>query len=188
MFDCDGTLADTMPTHYLAWVAMLADHGIEFPEAQFYALGGMPTEGIIRLLAAEQGVAVGDVAAMSHDKEQRYLAMIERVRPHPSVLGIAARHRGVLPMGVGSGGEHWLVERTLAAIGATGWFDAIVGADETERHKPDPDVFLEVAHRLRVPASGCVVFEDTDLGLEAARRAGMLGVDVRPLIAFETAG
>jgi beta-phosphoglucomutase-like phosphatase (HAD superfamily) len=185
VFDCDGTLADTMPTHYRAWVAMLADHGLVFPEPQFYALGGMPTEGIIRLLALEQGVEVHDVTAMSHDKERRYLAMIDHVKAHPSVLDIAARYRGVLPLGVGSGGERWIIDRTLNAIGAADWFDAIVGADDTERHKPEPDVFLEVARRLSVPPASCVVFEDTDLGLEAARRAGMVGVDVRPLIAAE---
>ena len=57
IFDCDGTLADTMPAHYRAWTAMLGRYGIPFPETRFYAIGGMPTAQIIRLLAAEAGVA-----------------------------------------------------------------------------------------------------------------------------------
>ncbi len=63
------------------------------------------------------------------------------------------------------------------------WFDAIVGAEDTERHKPEPDVFLEAARRLGLEPAGCVVFEDSDLGLEAAARAGMAGVDIRDWLA-----
>jgi len=60
-----------------------------------------------------------------------------------------------------------------------GWFDAVVTAEDTKRHKPEPDVFLEAARRLEVPAESCLVYEDSDLGLEAARRAGMKGIDIR---------
>ena len=90
------------------------------------------------------------------------------------------RYRGVLPMAVASGGHRLGRHETLAAIGILDWFDAIVGADDTERHKPEPDAFLEAARRLGVEPAGCVVFEDAELGLEAARRAHMLPVDIRP--------
>ena len=88
--------------------------------------------------------------------------------------------RHVLPMAVASGGYRAVVERTLSFIGVAEWFAAVVCAEDTPRHKPEPDVFLEAARRLGVAPAGCVVFEDTDIGLEAARRAGMTGVDVRP--------
>lgn len=182
IFDCDGTLADTMPVHYRAWVAMLADHGLVFPEAQFYGLAGMPSHSIIRLLAAEQGVVLPDgaVEEMVVDKEQRYVEVIDQVQPVPEVLAIAERYRGELPMAVASGGERWVVHRTLDAIGLLDWFGAIVGAEDTERHKPEPDVFLEAARRLGAEPGSCAVFEDSDLGLEAGRRAGMTALDVRP--------
>ena len=180
IFDCDGTLADTMPVHYRAWTAMLDEHGLEFPEPQFYALGGMPSHRIIDLLADEQGIAVTDAETMGRDKERRYVELLDHVGPVGAVVGIAARYRGVLPMAVASGGEGWVVRRTLSTIGVLDWFDALVGAEDTVLHKPEPDVFLEAARRLDVDSSRCVVFEDTDLGLEAARRAGMEGVDVRP--------
>ena len=180
IFDCDGTLADTMPVHFLAWTAMLGEHGIAFAEATFYAMGGMPSERIIRQLAHEQQVVVGDVTAMVDDKESRFLDMIERVQPILPVVSIAAAHRGVLPMAVASGGEQRIVRRTLGIIGVDDWWDAIVGAEDTERHKPEPDVFLEAARRIGVEAAECVVFEDTEMGLEAGRRAGMHTVDVRP--------
>lgn len=180
IFDCDGTLADTMPTHYRAWLAMLGRYGIPFPEDRFYGLGGMPTDRIISLLAADAGVAVTDVGAMARDKEVLYLELLAEVRPVAPVLAIAERHRTRLPMAVASGGERYVVEKTLRSIGAFDWFDAIVGAEDTERHKPEPDVFLEAARRIGAEPAGCVVFEDTEFGLEAARRAGMVGVDVRP--------
>jgi beta-phosphoglucomutase-like phosphatase (HAD superfamily) len=180
IFDCDGTLADTMPLHYVAWHTMLAEHGIEFPEATFYSLGGMPSDAIIRHLSAEQGVAVVDVRAMVVDKEARYIEVLDQVVRIDSVVEIARRHRGVLPMAVASGGERWVVERTLQTIGVYDWFAATVTFEDTDRHKPEPDVFLEAARRLGVEAHACVVFEDSEFGFEAARRAGMVGVDVRP--------
>ncbi len=181
IFDCDGTLADTMPVHYRAWTAMLDEHGIPFPEDRFYALGGMPTDRIIRLLAADAGVVADDdtVAAMVRRKEDLYLTMLGEVGPVVPVVAVAAAYRGVLPMAVASGGERSVVRRTLEAIGVAEWFAVVVGAEDTERHKPEPDVFLEAARRLGVDPAVCVVFEDTDLGLIAAAAAGMAGVDVR---------
>lgn len=185
IFDCDGTLADTMPVHFRAWTAMLEPHGLAFPEAQFFALAGMPSTRIIDRLAGEQGIVVSaaDVSAMVADKEHRYLSMLHEVQPVPVVLQIASRHRGISPMAVASGGEGWVVRRTLEVIGALDWFDTIVGSEDTELHKPEPDVFLEAARRLGAEPAGCVVFEDSDLGMEAARRAGMHGVDIRLLLA-----
>ncbi len=101
------------------------------------------------------------------------------ILPIAPVAAIAEKYRGRLPIAVASGGEHRVVRHTLAAIGALQWFDAIVAAEDTDRHKPEPDVFLEAASRLGVAAAGCVVFEDSDLGIEAAHRAGMTAVDVR---------
>lgn len=181
IFDCDGTLADTMPIHYRAWTAMLGRHGIPFSEEKFYALGGMPTARIIRLLADECGVTVSDVEAMVAEKEAAFLVQLETVQAVRPVFQIAEQYRGTLPMAVASGGYRNVVRQTLSRIGVIDWFGAIVCAEDTPRHKPEPDVFLEAARQLGVTEpTRCVVFEDTEIGLEAARRAGMLGVDVRP--------
>ena len=185
IFDCDGTLADTMPVHLLAWRSMLTAHGMSFSDERFYGLAGVPSAGIIRVLADEQGVDVSDgaIAAMVIDKEDRYLAMLdadrEIVRPVATVLAVAAAQRGRLPLAVASGGEHRIIRATLSAIDALLWWDAIVGYEDTERHKPEPDVFLEAASRLGVAPAGCIVFEDGDPGIEAAHRAGMTPIDVR---------
>jgi beta-phosphoglucomutase family hydrolase len=179
IFDCDGTLADTMPVHYLAWTAMLGRYGIPFTEKRFYELGGVPTAQIIGILSRESGLAVSDIDRMVYEKESLFLENLHVVRPLEQVVAVASRHRGKLPIAVASGGYRETVTRTLDLLGIRDWFDAMVTAEDTTRHKPEPDVFLEAARRLGVPAENCVVFEDTDIGLEAARRAGMLGVDVR---------
>jgi beta-phosphoglucomutase-like phosphatase (HAD superfamily) len=119
---------------------------------------------------------------MTREKESAFLDFLAEVRPVEPVYRIAEAYRGRLPMAVASGGYGEVVRKTLDAIGVRGWFGAVVTAEDTARHKPDPDVFLEAARRLGVEPAGCVVFEDTDIGLEAARRAGMHRVDVRPWV------
>src|SRR6478672_2408243 len=179
IFDCDGTLADTMPAHHRAWTAMLGRHGISFTEKRFYELGGVPTAQIIRILSAETGVPVTDVDAMVAEKEAAFLAHLHAIQPLEAVVAVAAAYRGRLPMAVASGGYRETITRTLDQLGIRDWFAATVTAEDTARHKPEPDVFLEAARRLGVPPAACVVFEDTDIGLEAAQRAGMASVDVR---------
>ena len=179
IFDCDGTLADTMPIHHRAWVAMLTPHGIPFPPERFYRLGGMPTAQIIAVLSRETGVAVTDVDGMVHAKESAFLDFLHEVGPIAEVVAVAEAYRDRIPMAVASGGYRAVVLQTLAKVGIADWFDAVVCAEDTARHKPEPDVFLEAARRLNVPPETCVVFEDTDIGLDAARRAGMHAIDVR---------
>ena len=180
IFDCDGTLADTMPAHYHAWVEILKPHGVPFPEDRFYSLGGMPTGKILELLFGEAG-KVPDVDALTRQKEAAFVAKVGEIRPIEKVVEVARQARGKTPMAVASGGHRHMVEMTLRQIGILDWFPVIVAAEDTERHKPEPDVFLEAARRMGVPPAACTVYEDTDLGIEAARRAGMRWVDVRRL-------
>jgi HAD superfamily hydrolase (TIGR01509 family) len=180
IFDLDGTLADTMPVHFRAWQEVAQAFHMVFPEERFYALGGVPTRAIAAMLATEQGLAL-DPGIVAHEKEQAVLRRFDEVRPIPAVVEIARRWRASGKIAVASGGGRAMVERTLRQIGLRDWFEVVVAAEDTARHKPEPDVFWEAARRLGVAPADCTVYEDTDLGLEAARRAGMLGVDVRPL-------
>jgi len=178
IFDCDGTLADTMPAHYVAWRATMSRYGIDFSEDRFYAMAGRPTDRIIQILAAEQGVVV-DVAQAAREKEEAFLEALGEVLPVEPVTEVVRRSRGKLPIAVATGAIRPVLEKTLLQIGLDGWFDAIVTAEDTERHKPEPDVFLEAARRLGVAPERCQVYEDSDFGVEAARRAGMQWVDIR---------
>lgn len=178
IFDCDGTLVDSMPVHYLAWHRTMTQVGLRFEEDRFYALGGMPSDRIIALLSSEQKISV-DPKQTAHRKEQAFLELIhllERIEP---VVDVAKRLRGRKPISVASGGFREIVMRQLTQVKMDDWFDVIVAAEDTARHKPEPDVFLETAIRMGIPAGDCLVFEDSDLGIEAARRAGMEWIDVR---------
>jgi beta-phosphoglucomutase-like phosphatase (HAD superfamily) len=168
IFDLDGTLADTMPAHFVAWTKVAARHGLTFPEDRFYALGGVPTAKIAGTLITEAGLTL-DPRAIALEKEQTYYDGLGPggIRGIEPVLALARTHR----------------QRGEGPLAISDWFDTIVAAEDTTRHKPEPDVFLEAARRLHAEPATCTVYEDTDIGLEAARRAGMHPVDVRPLIA-----
>lgn len=186
IFDLDGTLADTMPSHFVAWSRVAARHGLTFPEPRFYSLGGVPTDKIAAMLIREAGLTL-DPRAIALEKEQTYYDGLGPggIRGIEPVLALARTHRerNEGPLAIASGSVRRLVTRTLDALGIADWFAAIVAAEDTARHKPEPDVFLEAARRIGVDPASCIVYEDTDIGLEAARRAGMEPVDVRPLIA-----
>lgn len=189
IFDLDGTLADTMPSHYVAWTKVAARHGLTFPEARFYSLGGVPTAKIAGMLITEAGLTL-DPQVVALEKEQTYYEGLgpDGILAIEPVVELARRHRerNEGPLAVASGSVRRLVTRTLDALGIADWFAAVVAAEDTARHKPEPDVFLEAARRLDADPVTCTVYEDTDIGLEAARRAGMRPVDVRLLIAAAT--
>ncbi|BAM05176.1 HAD family hydrolase [Phycisphaera mikurensis] len=185
VFDLDGTLADTMPAHFLAWTDVVNEAGLLFPEERFYAMGGVPTRTIFDTLIAEAGDGVSrDAAALSAKKEEAFRSHIPACKPAPKVLAVlrSAQAAGV-PCAVATGGNRGTATATLAAIGLADDFPAtvVVTADDTAEHKPHPAPFLLAAERLGVAPGGCDAYEDTDLGLESIAAAGMRGIDVRTL-------
>jgi len=181
IFDCDGTLADTMPLHWRAWQVVTARYQLTFPEKRFYELGGVPSRDILKMLSAEQGRELDPIAA-SHEKEAAYLPFLSQVQPVEAVVKIARENFGVLPLAVASGGIQPHIVQVLEHLGIRHLFQAIVTSEQVKRQKPAPDIFLEAARRLGVAPQFCRAFEDTDLGLEAIRCAGMEPVDVRTLV------
>jgi beta-phosphoglucomutase family hydrolase len=180
IFDCDGTLADSMPLHWRAWDAVCKRNGIELPEERFYKLGGVPSQKILATLKQEQGLAF-DPAEISRQKEEAYLPLMAEVKLIEPVAAIAREHVGKLPMAVATGGRTKYIRPLLEGLGISDWFQAIVTSDDVKNHKPAPDTFLKAAALLGVPPEDCRAFEDTDLGMEAIRAAGMGAVDVRTI-------
>ena len=177
IFDCDGTIADNMPLHYRAWSMAMADFGGEYPEELFYAWGGRPTSVIVGLLNEKYGLAL-DVDETVRRKEKYYLSLIPEVVPVPEVLGIVKSIHGTVPLSVASGGHRELVEATLDVLGIRDLFQAIVCAEDYKRGKPHPEPFLLAAKLMSVPPEDCVVFEDSPIGIEAAKAANMAWVHV----------
>jgi len=180
IFDCDGTLADSMPLHWRAWDAVCKRNGIELPEERFYKLGGVPSQKILAMLKQEQGLAF-DPAEISRQKEEAYLPLMAEVKLIEPVAAIAREHVGKLPMAVATGGRMKYIRPLLEGLGISDWFQAIVTSDDVKNHKPAPDTFLKAAALLGVPPEDCRAFEDTDLGMEAIRAAHMDAVDVRTI-------
>lgn len=181
IFDCDGTLADTMPLHYRVWSALARKHNFDFPEDRFYSFGGVPTRDILKILGQEQGLQL-DYLAIAREKEAGYLPLIAQVEPINTVVGIAREHFGRIPMAVASGGSRHVIEQVLRHLDIRQLFAAVVTNEDVQRQKPAPDIFLEAARRLGVPPHRCRAYEDTDLGLESIRAAGMEAVDVRTML------
>ncbi len=172
IFDCDGTIADTMPIHFRAWTRALTEAGGQFPEELFYEWGGKPTDVIVAQLNKLYGLSL-DVATTVRQKEDYYLQMLSGVQPVEPVLKFARALQGTVPIAIASGGHRELVEATLNTLGILGMFDAVVCAEDYVHGKPAPDPFLEAARRLGVAPAGCIVFEDSPTGIEAAEAAGM---------------
>ena len=181
IFDCDGTLANTMPLHWRAWQLVTERHGLHFPEDRFYSLGGVPSRDILRMLAREQGKSI-DHIAVAHEKEEAYLPLMAQVEPIHAVVEIAQAHHGKIPMAVASGGTQAIIVMVLEHLKIRRLFDAVVTSEMVTNQKPAPDIFLEAARRIGVDPRFCRAYEDTDLGLEAIRAAGMDAVDVRKMV------
>jgi HAD superfamily hydrolase (TIGR01509 family) len=180
IFDCDGTLADTMPLHWRAWNTVTARHKLHFPEERFYAMGGVPSRDILKLLREEQFLDI-DPLAVAKEKEQEYLRIMHECTPIHEVVEIARENFGRIPMAVASGGLQHIICGVLEHLGIRNFFEAVVTSEMVKNQKPAPDIFLEAARRIGVDARECRAYEDTDLGLRAIRAAGMEAVDVRTM-------
>jgi beta-phosphoglucomutase family hydrolase len=181
VFDMDGTLADTMPTHFIAWSRSMEKYGIILSEERFYALGGVPAWKIIEMLAKEQGITI-NVQAVADEKEELFLELLEDVQPVVQVKAIAEFHREHIPMAIATGSPKWMAEKILKSLGIREWFGAVVGAECVANPKPAPDVYLRAAELIGVDPKRCHAFEDTKLGIEAAENAGMTVVDITTLL------
>jgi beta-phosphoglucomutase family hydrolase len=181
IFDIDGTLADTMPLHYEAWSNVAEKYGFEYPEDLFYAQAGMPSTDIVRHINENQNKNL-DAAKVMLEKEENFLKCLDQVKPITAVTDVVYRYYGKLPMSLGSGGSRFVAEKIVRAIGMDRYFSIMVTSDDVENPKPAPDTFLKCARFMGVVPQVCQVFEDGDLGIEAARRAGMIATDIRPFV------
>jgi beta-phosphoglucomutase family hydrolase len=177
LFDCDGTIADSMPLHYVAWKRALGEWGCEFPESTFYAWGGRPVVEIIRSLNEQYGLEMPteDVATR---KEAYYYEILPQLEAVPEVLEHIEAQHGRIPFAVVSGSTRESVTESLRTLRLLDRFETLVCAGDYTHGKPHPEAFLMAAERLGVAPEDCLVFEDTEMGIKAARAAGMASVKV----------
>jgi HAD superfamily hydrolase (TIGR01509 family) len=174
IFDCDGTLVDSMLLHFRAWRHALGTHGapFEFDWPLFTSRAGMPLEQTVLELNAQFGTRLNPVPIVALQRTT-YRALLPSVTAIAPVVEYARRVALTAPVGVASGGHREEVEISLSNIGLAGLFRSIVTGSDVVRGKPEPEIFLRCAEELGVTPASCLVIEDGELGIEAARRAGM---------------
>jgi HAD superfamily hydrolase (TIGR01509 family) len=177
LFDCDGTIADSMPLHYIAWKKALGEWGCPFDEDLFYSWGGKPVEVIISTLNRMNGLEM-PVEAVGLRKESLYYELLPQLKPIPEVLEHIEAQYGRIPFAVVSGSSRESVVSSLTVLKLLDKFPTIVAAEDYKNPKPAPDAFLMAAKKLGMEPKDCLVFEDTALGIQAATAAGMASVMV----------
>jgi beta-phosphoglucomutase-like phosphatase (HAD superfamily) len=179
LFDCDGTIADSMPLHYIAWSKALSEWNCDFSEDLFYGWGGMPVAKIIATLNQKYGLSM-PVEDVARRKEGYYMANLPRLKAVPEVMEHIEAGHGRIPLAVVSGSTRESVTASLETLNILDRFDTLVCAGDYQRSKPDPEAFLIAAARVGIAPESCLVFEDTDMGIQAATAAGMASVKVPP--------
>jgi len=177
LFDCDGTIADSMPLHYIAWSQALGERGCAFPEDLFYAWGGRPIDEIIASLNEMHSLHM-PVAEVALRKEALYFDLLPQLKAVPEVLEHIHHSHGRIPFAVVSGSARDSVTASLTTLGILDRFDTLVCAGDYARGKPDPEPFLTAAQSLHIPPANCLVFEDADAGIRSAQAAGMAWVRI----------
>ena len=177
LFDCDGTVADSMPPHYIAWKRALDEWGATFTEEQFYSWGGLPSEVVIARLNQEQGLNMNP-ALIAERKEEFYYESLPDLKAVPEVLEHVLEAHARIPTAIVSGSTRESVVASLTALNLLHYFDTLVCAGDYVHGKPSPEPFLLAAERLGVAPEHCLVFEDAQPGIEGAKAAGMGWVKV----------
>ncbi|MBS2038499.1 HAD family phosphatase [bacterium] len=177
LFDCDGTIADSMPLHLEAWNTALEPWGASFQEELFYAWAGRSTEQIVSLLNQQFGLQM-DHREISKRKEECYFSVLPRIQPIAEVIAHIHEAFPRIPLAVVSGSPRESVLTTLRNFQLERYFRCVVGAEDYVHGKPAPDPFLLAARTLGIAPQRCLVFEDADLGIQSAQAAGMQWVKV----------
>ncbi|HLP71922.1 MAG TPA: HAD hydrolase-like protein [Bacteroidales bacterium] len=180
IFDLDGTLADTMPIHFQGWLTACRKFGAEIDTAFLRKHTGSPgwmiAGEIIKKCNLGETVTAEDILS---EKLSLFYHDHHIIKPIAPVVDIVKKYHGILPMAVGTGGHREAVERTLNVTGLRKYFDIIVTANDVSNFKPHPETFLKCAEMMKVEPRFVEVFEDGDLGIEAALAACMTATDVR---------
>ncbi|MGC9354736.1 MAG: beta-phosphoglucomutase family hydrolase, partial [Mariniphaga sp.] len=183
IFDLDGTLSNSLPVHMATWNKVGETYGFKFDPQIMLEMTGRATIEFARHIVEYYGLSV-DPEEIVKLKQKSFRDSAQLLEPVDEIITIVKEYHGKLPMAVGTGASRKSTEVQLNELGIARYFDVIVTADDVIRHKPNPDTFLKCAELMGVAPEKCQVFEDGVLGIEAAKKAGMMVTDVRPHINY----
>ncbi|MDD2304797.1 MAG: HAD-IA family hydrolase [Prolixibacteraceae bacterium] len=181
IFDLDGTLSDSLPVHIASWNAVCEKLNCTFDERILVEMTGAPTLSFAERIKREQNLEI-TAEELVVLKQQEFWKNINQIKPHDAVIDLMKSAHGKIPMAVGTGASRTSAMLQMKELGIDQLFDFIVTADDVDRHKPEPDTFLKCAELMGVEPKYCQVFEDGELGMQAAQTAGMFLTDVRPFV------
>jgi beta-phosphoglucomutase-like phosphatase (HAD superfamily) len=183
IFDLDGTLSNSLPVHLATWNIVGEKYGFVFDPKILYEMTGRPTIEFAERVVKQYALSA-DPNEIMLLKQKAFWDMAHLLEPIDKVVSIVKAYYGELPMSVGTGAGRKSTQVQLETLNLMKYFDAIVTAEDVTSHKPKPETFLECARLMNVEPQYCQVFEDGDLGIEAAGKAGMMVTDVRPFINY----
>jgi beta-phosphoglucomutase family hydrolase len=181
IFDLDGTLSDSLPVHIVAWHAVCKKLNCTFDERIMVEMTGSPTINFAERVIREQNLSIEPKELVAL-KQKEFWSNINQIKPHDAVIELMKEAHGKLPMSIGTGASRRSAILQLKELEIDELFDFIVTADDVENHKPNPETFLRCAELMKTEPQYCQVFEDGELGMQAAKTAGMLLTDVRPFV------
>jgi beta-phosphoglucomutase-like phosphatase (HAD superfamily) len=182
LFDCDGTLVDTMHLHRIVWHQLFGRYGFEITDEWWEEYANVALGPFVRAAVPD----ADDVLAeqLLEEGNALYLDALHLLQPIEHVVEIAREHHGRVPMAVVTGGFRDVVVPTLDTVGIAGLFDVIVTADDVVHSKPAPDLYQRAMELLGVRPEECIVYEDSEIGMASARAAGISAViDIRRVTA-----
>ncbi|MBK9441233.1 MAG: beta-phosphoglucomutase family hydrolase [Comamonadaceae bacterium] len=179
IFDMDGTLVDSGQLHEFSWTATLNKFGIPIDGPLMRTLAGVPTRDTLEILIKKFDCQVtASIDEMNEFKQLCVRDNLHRFVQPTALIDVVKKYHGKKLMAIGTGANTPEALLVLKQCGLNAFIQVVVGADQVENPKPAPDTFLRCAELMGVSASQCVVFEDSQLGLQAAAQAGMVGIDV----------
>jgi beta-phosphoglucomutase-like phosphatase (HAD superfamily) len=183
IFDLDGTLSDSLPGHVATWNMVGEKYGFKFDPYIIVEMTGRPTIEFAKKVVKQFDIPE-DPALLARLKQEAFWNMANALQPIEEVVSIVKKYYGKLPMTVGTGASRRSAEVQLEALNLAHYFQGLVSADDVDHYKPEPHTFLECARIMGVEPQFCQVFEDGELGIQAAKNAGMIVTDVRPYINY----
>ncbi len=177
IFDLDGTVANTMQNHFSAWRAAVSPFQIDFNAELFKSLTGTPREATILKLNKmfNKNMDPIKVGAAKVDFYKKAAHLTKEIK---IVADVVRKYHNILPMSIGTGSTRVGATRTLEITGMNSFFDIVITANDIQQPKPHPETFLKCAELMGIEPKDCLVFEDGILGIQAAKTAGMMAIDV----------